>query len=406
MFILETNKTQLILKQRESVTSGSVNVYTARFMFSDNWTGLTRKAVFRGSGKTVSVLLNDDGECVIPWEVLTESGRRLYAGAYGTLDETVLPTVWADLGLILEGAKQGDNENPPPTPDVWEQLVQQSKEAVDTVRELREKAESGKFDGPEGPQGEQGQQGDPGPVGPQGPTGPKGDKGDPGEPGPPGERGEQGPVGPQGETGEQGPPGEPGQPGPAGADGKDATINGENAIEIKAGDNVSIDQQDGTLTISATGGGGGSSQEIYYTEETQIGTWIDGKPLYRIVMKGTMPASATFNVIHQKIENLESVVSLAGTYNSGTEIMQLPNVSGSGLITTVRYLVSGGATGVALYTNNPSVYNKPAIVIMEYTKTADQSNIPVTFLDAELGSSSASTDTVDYIDLNEGGNTV
>lgn len=41
----------------------------------------------------------------------------------------------------------------------------------------------------------------------------------------------------------------------SGPPGKDATINGENAVEIVAGENVSIDQQDGTLTISATGGG-------------------------------------------------------------------------------------------------------------------------------------------------------
>lgn len=27
--------------------------------------------------------------------------------------------------------------------------------------------------------------------------------------------------------------------------------------------------------------GGGTAQEVYSTEETRIGTWIDGKPLYR-----------------------------------------------------------------------------------------------------------------------------
>lgn len=41
----------------------------------------------------------------------------------------------------------------------------------------------------------------------------------------------------------------------SGPPGKDATINGENAVEIVAGENVSIEQQDGTLTISAAGGG-------------------------------------------------------------------------------------------------------------------------------------------------------
>ena len=41
-----------------------------------------------------------------------------------------------------------------------------------------------------------------------------------------------------------------------GRPGKDALINGENTLEIVEGDNVSIEQKDGTLKISATGGGG------------------------------------------------------------------------------------------------------------------------------------------------------
>ena len=47
MFILQANKNKLAVLEREPVTSGSVNVYRARFEFSDDWEGLTRKAVFR-----------------------------------------------------------------------------------------------------------------------------------------------------------------------------------------------------------------------------------------------------------------------------------------------------------------------------------------------------------------------
>ena len=48
--------------------------------------------------------------------------------------------------------------------------------------------------------------------------------------------------------------GEKGQDGKDGNDGKDATINGENTINIVAGDNIEIEQEDDTLTISSTGG--------------------------------------------------------------------------------------------------------------------------------------------------------
>lgn len=231
MFILYADKNKLEVSKREPVTSGSVNVYTVRFVFT-NWDGLTQKAVFRGSGKIVSVLL-DDGECTIPWETLEKHGGRLYVGVYGTADETVLPTVWADLGIIHEGVIEGDNGRPAPTPDVWKQLVQQSQEAVETVRQLREEADSGAFDGPQGPQGEPGEPGPQGIQGPPGPEGPKGQdgsvsfdeltpeqraelKGDKGPEGLPGKDGEQGPPGPQGERGEKGDTGEPGPKGETG----------------------------------------------------------------------------------------------------------------------------------------------------------------------------------------------
>lgn len=122
IFILRANKNKLQVLARESVTSGSVNVYTARFEFSDDdWQGLTRKAVFKAGEESRTVLLDENGECVIPWEVLTSYGHPLMAGVFGSADDTALPTTWASLGTVLEGVP-GDGEGArPPTPDLWEQ---------------------------------------------------------------------------------------------------------------------------------------------------------------------------------------------------------------------------------------------------------------------------------------------
>lgn len=123
MFVLYANKTQISVRKREPVTSGSVNVYPVRFEFSSDWDGLTRTAVFRSGTDTYSVLLDLSGECIIPWEVLTSHGRQLTAGVYGTRDnEIVLPTIWVSLGTILEGASPG-KESRPPTPELWEQAL-------------------------------------------------------------------------------------------------------------------------------------------------------------------------------------------------------------------------------------------------------------------------------------------
>lgn len=121
MFIIYANKNQLTVRKRDPVTSGSVNIYTVRFEFSTDWEGLTQKAVFRGSSKTLAVLLDDCGECVIPWEVLTSHNQSLMAGVFGSKEETALPTIWANLGLILEGVPGDSPGTRPPTPDLWEQ---------------------------------------------------------------------------------------------------------------------------------------------------------------------------------------------------------------------------------------------------------------------------------------------
>ena len=56
-------------------------------------------------------------------------------------------------------------------------------------------------------------------------------------------------------------------------------INGE-SVEVN-GDAVPQD---------SSGGG-----EVYSTEETRIGTWIDGKPLYRKTLVGTSPGQLRAN---------------------------------------------------------------------------------------------------------------
>ena len=237
LLTLFAKKNMLILRKRELITSGSVNVYKARFEFSEDWEGLTRTAVFRAGSEARSVLLDESGQCVIPWEVLSTPRAALRAGVYGTRDgEVVLPTVWENLGIIQDGTALGE-EAQPPTPGVYEQIISLVEKAEAAAQSVRDDADAGKFDGPPGPKGKQG---DTGPVGPQGERGlpgprgeagtqgPKGDKGYPGETGPvgpagprgtQGEAGGRGPQGIQGETGPQGPKGDPGPAGPQGLTG-------------------------------------------------------------------------------------------------------------------------------------------------------------------------------------------
>ena len=124
-FILYAEKTQLTVRQREPVTSGSINAYHVHFDFSEDWDGFDKTACFRSGAQTISVPLDGSGECDIPWEVMDpdDKGKKLFAGVYGTNDENVvLPTTWACLGEILEGAAFGQNAAPP-APNLWEQQL-------------------------------------------------------------------------------------------------------------------------------------------------------------------------------------------------------------------------------------------------------------------------------------------
>jgi len=129
-FALYADKNQLIVRQREPITSGSVNVYMVQFAFSGDWEGLTRTAVFKAGGVSRSVLLGADGQCVIPWETLISHGQQLTVGVYGVRDGSmVLPTIWVGLGTILKGVECGEGAQPP-MPNLWEQRLSAKQDKI------------------------------------------------------------------------------------------------------------------------------------------------------------------------------------------------------------------------------------------------------------------------------------
>lgn len=512
MFVLTAEKNVLTLQEKETLTSGSVNIYRTRFLFSPDWDGLERIVLFKALRTVWSVLLDKTNECTIPWEVLTHAGTNLLCGVYGARDGTVvLPTIWRSLGQILPGAAPGEDAQPP-TPDLWEQELARKGDGLSydglnlslmsggkTLSSVEiiggggdggyvpvpgpagkdgvsptvfvDPVDSGNkititdADGPKsftvyngldgkngkdgepGPQGDPGIPGEPGRDGVPGPAGadgfspavevsaidgghrvtitdadgPKefdvmdgknGTGGEAGEsvPGPAGEPagfGEitamvddtsgdpqvkvatSGPntaknlafsftglVGRQGEPGQPGKDGEPGQPGergPAGTDGKDATINGHNVLTIEAGDGIDIRDDDGTLTVSATGGNGGSSQDVYSTEETRIGTWIDGRPLYRNVMFSKMPSAAVSSHLITLPEEC-TILFYSGIFGDSLGNYNLfPHGSVSSWLNNNRNII-------IVNTSAANYFNSDVLVIVNYTKTTDQAiiNLPAT----------------------------
>ena len=376
-FILCAEKNKLVVRKRGLVTSGSVNVYPVRFDFSTDWEGLSRTAVFQADGEPVSVLLDGANECGVPWEALVRPGIHLRAGVYGAKGgEIVLPTIWADLGEILQGVTTGQDAQPP-TPELWEQALagkgdRLSYDGLNLSLLAGDKPLSsvqivgGGGDGEYAPV--------PGPQGPEGPPGP---------------------AGPKGEKGETGPA------------GSDATITAGDGL-TKEGGTISVDtpvrgvmtqaeydalpeeqRNKGLYMIPGEGGGssGGVSMEqvneavaaalavyrpleVYSAEETRIGTWVDGKPLYQKAFEGTTASAVKEWAEVGEIPDVDSVVSMLGVIQYKTtpqkEYAQSPGSHSN-------IWLYGGK--VQIWVNDGTLVSAPCHVICRYTKKSDEAEV-------------------------------
>ena len=142
---------------QELLTAGMAKAVTVEFVFSPEWDGLTKTAVFSNGKTTVDVLAaNWDGDTVpVPHEVLAVPGRHARVGVYGA-DESgvVLPTVWVSLGKVQPGADPSGDETADPSLPVWAQLQKQIGDLddlqtynkgnlVDAINEARSSGGSG-----------------------------------------------------------------------------------------------------------------------------------------------------------------------------------------------------------------------------------------------------------------------
>lgn len=111
-----------------SVTAGTVGM-PVEFTFDESWAGLTKTAVFR-AGNQMLDRTGLDSQTTVPWELLRKPGCHLFAGVYGyNADGSLqIPTVWADLGVILPGADPAGEESADPSVPIWKQLQDRAQD--------------------------------------------------------------------------------------------------------------------------------------------------------------------------------------------------------------------------------------------------------------------------------------
>lgn len=104
-------------------------------------------------------------------------------------------------------------------------------------------------------------------------------------------------------------------------------------------------------------------KEIYSTEEQVIGTWIDGKPIYRKIFTGVSIMNQENAVMKNPAENVDTVVNAYG---------QIENSSG------MKLALSGDAQSVVWANNEFTIYVNNVVddifqykLVCEYTKSTD-----------------------------------
>lgn len=314
MTVVKVDAARAACIKLERLTDGMVGA-KIEFQFSPEWEGLTKIAVFTNPVTTKDVLL-ETNECEIPWEVLSEKHKRVRVGVYGMEGTNiVLPTVYADIGVVFPAAEPSGDPSAKATPELWAQATDMAQkafntadEAVQVAAEVRADADAGAF---------RGEKGDPGfsPVvsvepfeggvsvtiedesGPksfelygggggaggagesayeiavrngfegseeewleslQGEPGPQGPQGETGPQGARGATGATGPQGPQGPQGEKGETGATGPQGPQGEPGLDAPLpisvaNGGTGATTAAAARENLGASPSCVSITASG---------------------------------------------------------------------------------------------------------------------------------------------------------
>ena len=111
-------KQQLIYCSDDYIVTDSQNYITAEFEFSEEWTGVTKTAIFKGTNGTYSVLLTGNA-CVIPYEVLT-SGFSV--SVYGVSGNMRITSDSVYINAVKSGYEDGETPSDP-TPTVYEEIL-------------------------------------------------------------------------------------------------------------------------------------------------------------------------------------------------------------------------------------------------------------------------------------------
>ena len=117
--------------------------------------------------------------------------------------------------------------------------------------------------------------------------------------------------------------------------------------------------------IKGPAGKDGSANQIYSYDETPIGTWVNGKPLYRKIIK-TSVNQGVQKIYDVSNMNLDDIIRMDGSISQSVgSIVHIPYGTGSNDFAVIYYPKSSNQ--IEINTTRAGIVN----IILEYTKTTD-----------------------------------
>ena len=116
---------------------------------------------------------------------------------------------------------------------------------------------------------------------------------------------------------------------------------------------------------------GGGSMNNYSTEETVIGTWIDGKPIYRkVVNYGNLNSVQGTKSVEHGISDIDTITNINGICYEVNFAFNIPFAPTVYMFAGITYAIRVDKTNIHIYVSDDRSVDT-AIVTIEYTKTTD-----------------------------------
>lgn len=136
------------------------------------------------------------------------------------------------------------------------------------------------------------------------------------------------------------------------------------------------DYIDSVVGGSSSGGGGTDNLDVYSTEETRIGTWIDGNPIYRISGQSDV-SNAEINTAVKVLDlssfNIKNVLYIDCIINSKDVVYPIPYTRefvSTNTLNVLSNVVIDSSNKLMFRTTNESIRGI-LFYSIKYTKTTD-----------------------------------